>query len=59
MAPGAKILPLKFIGGKDGSGTMVDAIKAIQYAVKQGAKVINASWGGTYCSPTLRDYLAT
>lgn len=54
MAPGAKILPLAFLG-KDGSGLMSDAVRAIQYAVIRKAKVINASWGGTDCSRSLRD----
>lgn len=30
-----------------------DAVEAINYAVKNGAKVINASWGGTSFSQTL------
>ncbi len=43
---GARILPLKFIGA-DGNGSVDDAIRAIYYAVNQGARVINASWGGS------------
>lgn len=46
VAPNVKLLPLKFLGGSDGSGTTADAIKAIQYAADHGAQVINASWGG-------------
>lgn len=38
-----KIMPLKFLDSK-GSGTLYDAIEAIKYAVKMGARVINASY---------------
>ncbi len=54
VAPGAKILPLAFLDG-DGGGSMSDGVRAIQYAVQQGASVINASWGGTQCSRTLKE----
>ena len=52
-APQAKILPLAFLDGK--SGLMSDGVRAIKYAVDRGVKVINASWGGTVCSRSLRD----
>ncbi|WP_217925062.1 S8 family peptidase [Miltoncostaea oceani] len=39
----ARIMPVKFIGS--GTGTHADAIESIRYAVRAGAKVINASWG--------------
>ena len=45
VAPHVKIMPLRFIG-PDGSGDTADAIDAIHYAIKMGAKVISASWGG-------------
>lgn len=45
VAPHAQIMGLRFITEK-GSGTTESAIRAIDYAVKNGAKVINASWGG-------------
>ena len=41
----SSILPVKFLTG-EGSGTLEDAVKAIQYATKMGAKVMNNSWGG-------------
>jgi len=41
----ARIMPLKFMDGT-GAGTSADAIAAIEYAVNNGAQVINASWGG-------------
>lgn len=40
-----RIMPLKFFDAR-GDGTTADAIKAIEYAVAKGAKVINASYGG-------------
>lgn len=53
MAPAAKIMPLKFID-TDG-GTLSAAIEAINYAANNGAKIINASWGGSGCSSILRE----
>jgi subtilisin family serine protease len=53
IAPDAKILPLDFMTD-DGSGNISDAIRAMYYAASQGAKVINASWGGAPCSATLQ-----
>jgi subtilisin family serine protease len=48
-----RILPERFHAG-DG-GTISDAIKAINHAVSQGARVINSSWGTTVNNPALRD----
>jgi thermitase len=45
VAPGVKIMALRFISEK-GSGTTADAVKAIRYAVDNGAKVLSNSWGG-------------
>ncbi len=53
VAPNAKIMPLKFMDAQ-GAGNAGDAITAIVYANAQGAKVINASWGGTNCSASLQ-----
>lgn len=47
-----KIMPLKFLDNK-GAGTTANAIKAIYYAVGNGAKVINNSWGGPTYSKAL------
>jgi subtilisin family serine protease len=44
VAPGVRIMPLRFITEK-GQGTTADAVKAINYAVKMGAKVMSNSWG--------------
>lgn len=49
-----KIMPLKFLGA-DGSGDTASAIQAIDYAVNNGAKIINASWGGSSYSRALHD----
>ncbi|WP_435011876.1 S8 family serine peptidase (plasmid) [Tundrisphaera lichenicola] len=52
----ARILPVKI---HDGNGVATsDAIAAIQYAVSQGASVINASWGTFTDVPALKDAIA-
>lgn len=48
------ILPVKFLSG-EGSGTLDDAIKAIQYATKMGAHVMNNSWGGGGYTQSMKD----
>ncbi|WP_413557734.1 S8 family serine peptidase [Bdellovibrio sp. HCB209] len=50
------IMPVKSLGA-DGSGTTATAIKAIDYAVNNGAQVINNSWGGSNFSRALLDSL--
>ena len=40
-----QILPVRFIGAF--SGSTFDAVRAIDYSLSRGAKVINASWGAT------------
>lgn len=44
VAPNVKIMSLRFISEK-GQGTTADAIKAIEYAVNNGAKIMSNSWG--------------
>ncbi len=44
VAPNAQIMALRFISEK-GTGVTSAAIKAIRYAVDNGAKVLNNSWG--------------
>jgi subtilisin family serine protease len=39
------IMALKFLSGQ-GSGTTADAVRAIDYAIAHGAKVLSNSWGG-------------
>jgi subtilisin family serine protease len=46
VAPHAQIMPLRFLSEK-GSGTSADAVKAIKYAVDNGAKVLSNSWGSS------------
>lgn len=45
VAPEVTIMGLRFIT-EAGEGTTADAIKAIRYAVANGAKVLSNSWGG-------------
>jgi len=52
------ILPLKFLSGS-GEGTTEDAIRAIQYAVALGARVLSNSWGGETYSRALEDAIAS
>jgi subtilisin family serine protease len=52
VAPEAQIIPATFLDGS-GAGTLGDAILAMQFAAARGAKIINASWGGTGCSEAL------
>lgn len=47
-APKALIIPAPFISN-DGSGSLVDAVNALNYVASRGAKIINASWGGSQC----------
>lgn len=44
VAPEAKIMCLRFLSEK-GEGDTAGAIKAIQYAIKNGAKILSNSWG--------------
>lgn len=54
QCPRCSIMALKFIS-KDGSGSDADAIRALEYATRMGAQVINSSWGGNEESPALFD----
>ncbi|MDE7298447.1 MAG: S8 family serine peptidase [Lachnospiraceae bacterium] len=40
-----KIMVLKIHGGKNGSGTIANAVRAIRYATAMGADICNISWG--------------
>ena len=50
----ASLMPLKFLGD-NGSGFVSDSIEALDYAVANGARVSNNSWGGASYSQALRD----
>ena len=52
-----QVMPLKFLGA-DGSGDTADAVRAIDYAITMGARIINASWGGTSYSRSLHEALS-
>ncbi|HVK62777.1 MAG TPA: S8 family peptidase [Bdellovibrionales bacterium] len=46
VAPNAQIMSIRFLGEK-GGGTTADAVKSINYAVKNGAQVMSNSWGSS------------
>lgn len=46
LSPEVSLMPLRFLG-EDGSGSLEDGIKAIDYAIEKNAQVISASWGAT------------
>ncbi len=52
-----QIMPLKFLNG-NGVGTTSNAIRAIYYAVNNGATVLNNSWGGNSYSAALHEAVA-
>ncbi|NJM10383.1 MAG: S8 family serine peptidase [Bdellovibrionaceae bacterium] len=54
VAWNVRILPVRFLGD-DGSGTLANAIKAIDYAVAMKADIMNNSWGGGGFSQALVD----
>jgi uncharacterized protein (TIGR03437 family) len=49
-----RVMPLKFFDSS-AQGTTAAAIEAIDYAVRNGARIINASWGDTIYSQALFD----
>jgi subtilisin family serine protease len=49
-----RIMPLKFLDSS-GSGSTSNAVSAVYYAVNNGAKVINCSWGGGSYSRALHE----
>ncbi len=52
-----QIMPVKFLDCS-GNGTTSDAVSAIYYAVNNGAKVLNNSWGGGSYSSSLLQAIA-
>lgn len=57
VAWNVKLMPLKFITSS-GSGSEVNAIKAILYAADNGAHIISASWGSPEPVQALSDAIA-
>lgn len=53
VAPKAKIMAVDFMS--EFGGTDADAVAALDYAMKAGAKIINASWGSARCSQAVQD----
>jgi len=56
VAYGSKIMALKFLNDT-GTGATSDAIECLEYAIENGAKVSNASWGGPVFNLSLRNAL--
>jgi subtilisin family serine protease len=52
-----QVMPLKFLDA-NGSGTTSNAIRAIYYAVNNGARIINNSWGGGSYSRSLHEAMS-
>lgn len=52
VAPRARLMAVKVLD-KSGMGTSADAIAGIDYAVRNGARILNASWGGAEFDPAL------
>ena len=57
VAPGVKVMALKFFDALGGCGTAA-AVAAIEYAVDQGVKIANASWVTYDYSQALSDAIA-
>lgn len=57
MARQVRLMPLRFMNGFD-TGTVADAIAAIGYALAQGARIINCSWGSGGYSSSLYNVMA-
>ncbi len=54
MAWRAQVMAVKFLC-RDASGTTADAIRGIEYALANGAQIINMSWGGPGRSRALEE----
>ncbi len=56
VAPGAAIMPAQFLG--ESGGTDANAMMAIEYAVRNGARISNNSWSGPGSNAGLHDLMA-
>jgi len=52
-----KIMALKFLG-PNGGGYVVDAVEAIEYAINNGANILNNSWSGGGYSQAMFDFIS-
>jgi thermitase len=50
----AKVIPVKFMNAL-GRGSTSDAIEGLEYAIKRGARIVNASFGSSSKSQSLED----
>jgi subtilisin family serine protease len=57
VARKARIMPVRFMNGFD-TGTVADAIAAIEYALTNGARIVNCSWGSSGYSSALYHLMA-
>ncbi len=57
VSPNVSIMPLKFLA-RDGSGFTMDGVRAVDYATRMGADVINASFGGGGYSQAMYDAIS-
>lgn len=53
----AQIMPIKFLN-QNGGGTLADAVKAINYATRMGARITSNSWGGGGANQALQEAIA-
>ncbi|OVE78222.1 hypothetical protein BVX98_00955, partial [bacterium F11] len=56
VAWNVKLMAIKFLG-REGKGSISDALHSIQYAIDHGAHIINNSWGGAEFSQALQDVI--
>ena len=56
VSPNISLMGLKFLSAS-GRGNSVNAIKAVQYAMKHGVKILNNSWGGVSSSQAMKDVI--
>lgn len=51
-----RMMGVRFLD-RNGSGSLEDVIEAMNFAIANGVKIINASWGGSQASNALRDVI--
>ncbi|MBI5063355.1 MAG: S8 family serine peptidase, partial [Desulfatitalea sp.] len=57
VARQVRVMPLRFMNGFD-TGTVADAVAAIDYALAQRVRIVNCSWGSTGYSASLYNVMA-